>query len=89
MDYDAQSLRLHDYTVLATLGLSTLYGCVTARHEDAQSRSLENYDAQLAADRAYTSPLAQRSQRNGHLDLRNAQVGQSSARKRKAALEHG
>ncbi|KAJ1793729.1 hypothetical protein GGH19_002769 [Coemansia sp. RSA 1807] len=89
MDYDAQSLRLHDYTVLATLGLSTLYGCVTARHEDAQSRSLENYDAQLAADSAYTSPLAQRSQRNGHLDLRNAQVGQSSARKRKAALEHG
>ncbi|KAJ2371955.1 hypothetical protein H4S02_009372, partial [Coemansia sp. RSA 2611] len=86
MDNDAQCLRVRDYTLLATLGLATFYGCITARLE---SRSPENADTRLVEESAYASPLTPHSQRGNRIGLEGVSSTRSSAHKRKGMLENG
>ncbi|KAJ2159293.1 hypothetical protein GGF46_003129 [Coemansia sp. RSA 552] len=76
------NLRLHDYTVLATLGLATLYGGIAARLEDEREQLAD--DQQLyAPNGAYTGPQTPRSRPGGACSLRSAHA---SRRKRKNTL---
>ncbi|KAJ2851260.1 hypothetical protein IWW36_001281 [Coemansia brasiliensis] len=86
MNNDAQSLRMHDYTVLATLGISTLYGCIRTKLEEQQNGTAEaSADTPYALDETYTSPLIPQLQG----DIPKSIQPHSSARKRKIAGENG
>ncbi|KAJ2080383.1 hypothetical protein H4R24_003124 [Coemansia sp. RSA 988] len=86
MDNNQQSLRLNDYTVLATLGLVTLYGNVAAQLDTGCSSTTDELDDHRIADMVYTSPRTPRGRRG----LQNRQVAdctRSTSRKRKGAFD--
>ncbi|KAJ2633256.1 hypothetical protein H4R22_000623 [Coemansia sp. RSA 1290] len=84
MNSDPQSLRTHDYTVLATLGISTLYGCISTKLEEQQNGTAEaRAETPHALDGAYTSPLIPQLQTNVPKSIQS----RSSTRKRKVVDE--
>ncbi|KAJ2000601.1 hypothetical protein GGI04_004084, partial [Coemansia thaxteri] len=91
-------LRVYDYTVLATLGLTSLYGSIGLQLEDERAQLPPDVDPQLAFAEAYASPLSPQRQSRRHRgqpaaaptatgDQIGSEGGALSLHKRKSAFD--
>ncbi|KAJ2784911.1 hypothetical protein H4R18_000836 [Coemansia javaensis] len=83
MDGGEQALRLHDYTVLATLGLSALYGGIAARLESERGHAPDDPAAPHMLGTPRSGHHTPRGRRSAHAQLHDP------ARKRKGAADSG
>ncbi|KAJ1734200.1 hypothetical protein LPJ61_001192, partial [Coemansia biformis] len=81
MDDRQQSLRVHDYTVLATLGLSTFYSSIAARLEGDQGRPVSDVALRrvLGDEQHACAPGSPARKRKGAFDNGAVAGGASSA----------